>query len=237
MIDTSIYLNVFLTISGLFLGLNLLGILYSKLILVNGINQLSYIPKYKHRPSSFGKHLPLILMNLTIMCVVFPAGLYLMSDWIMVGYQNLWILLLQLVAVLLIDDFYFYCFHRLLHKSDFLFKKIHNIHHRARNPFPSDYLYEHPLEWLIGLLGPFIAFLILGGVSFPTIVLFLIIKVLHELDIHSGIKSSLYRHLPFAGINEYHALHHKYQDVHFASVFSLWDWVFRTNYLSKTAKK
>ena len=82
-----------------------------------------------------------------------------------------------------------------------------------------------------------IAFLILGGVSFPTIVLFLIIKVLHELDIHSGIKSSLYRHLPFAGINEYHALHHKYQDVHFASVFSLWDWVFRTNYLSKTAKK
>ncbi|MEY8212585.1 MAG: sterol desaturase family protein [Gammaproteobacteria bacterium] len=176
-------------------------------------------------------------MNITIMCIVFPAGLYLMSDWIMVGYQNLWIVLVQLVAVLLIDDFYFYCFHRLLHKSDFLFKKIHNIHHRARNPFPSDYLYEHPLEWLIGLLGPFIAFLILGGVSFPTIVLFLIIKVLHELDIHSGIKSSLYRHLPFAGINEYHALHHKYQDVHFASVFSLWDWVFRTNYLSKTAKK
>ena len=236
MIDTSIYLNIFLTIGGLFLGLNLLGIFYSKLILVNGINQLSYIPKHKHQPNSFRKHLPLILINLIVMCVVFPAGLYLMSDWIMVSYQNFWVVLLQLIAVLLIDDFYFYCFHRLLHKSDFLFKKIHKIHHRARNPFPSDYLYEHPLEWLIGLLGPFIAFLIIGGVSFTTMILFLIIKVLHELDIHSGIKSSLYRHLPFAGINEYHAMHHKYQDVHFASVFSFWDRVFRTHHLSKTAK-
>ena len=105
MIDTSIYLNIFLTIGGLFLGLNLLGILYSKLILVNGINQLSYIPKYKHKPSSFRKHLPLILINLTVMCVVFPAGLYVMSDWIMVGYQNLWVVFLQLIVVLLIDDF------------------------------------------------------------------------------------------------------------------------------------
>ena len=108
MIDTSIYLNVFLTIGGLFLGLNLLGILYSKLILVNGINQLSYIPKHKHQPNSFKKHLPLILINLIVMCVVFPAGLYLMSDWIMVSYQNFWIVLLQLIVVLLIDDFYFY---------------------------------------------------------------------------------------------------------------------------------
>ena len=237
MIETYSYLNMYLIVAGLWLGLNLLGIFYSKFILVNTTFPLSRIRDHNYNESSFRNHLPLILTNLLLMVVIFPVGLYLMSDWILVGYQNIWITLLQLFGVLLIDDFYFYCYHRLLHKSPFLFKKIHKIHHRSTSPLPADYLYEHPLEWMLGLLGPFIAFLILGGVSFATIFLFLIIKVLHELDIHSGIKSSIYRYIPFVGINEHHSMHHKYRDVHFASVFSIWDYVFRTHHLSKKPKK
>ena len=171
------------------------------------------------------------------MCVVFPAGLYLMSDWIMVGYQNFWIVLLQLIVVLLIDDFYFYCFHRLLHKSDFLFKKIHKIHHRARNPFPSDYLYEHPLEWLDWTVGSFHRLFDYGWGFIYHHGSVLIIKVLHELDmslrdenLHLNIDICRTNYLQ-VNTNEYHAMHtHKYQDVHFASVFSdlsgFWDRVF-----------
>ena len=116
-----------------------------------------------------------------------------------------------------------------MHKNKFLYERIHIIHHKASNPFPADYLYEHPLEWIMGLLGPFIAFLILGEVYFETIVLYLIVRVLHELDIHSGIKSSMYKYFPFAGVNEYHALHHKYHSNHFSSLFSFWDIIFKTH--------
>ena len=49
----------------------------------------------------------------------------------------------------------------------------------------------------------------------------------------SGIKSSIYRYIPFAGINEFHAKHHKFHNVHFASVFSFWDVIFKTHSNSK----
>ena len=128
-----------------------------------------------------------------------------------------------------IKDYFLLILIENIYKFLHLYKKIHIIHHKASNPFPADYLYEHPLEWMAGLLGPFIAFLILGEVYFETIVLYLIIRVLHELDIHSGIKSSIYKYFPFAGVNEYHALHHKYHSNHFASLFSFWDIIFKTH--------
>ena len=127
MIETYSYLNMYLIVGGLWLGLNLLGIFYSKFILVNTTFSLSHIRNHHYNESSFRDHLPLILTNLYLMVIIFPVGLYLMSDWILVGYQNIWITLLQLFGVLLIDDFYFYCYHRLLHKSPFLFKKIHKM--------------------------------------------------------------------------------------------------------------
>ena len=226
----SLYLNLFVAVSGLYLILNLLGLVYSKAILKTIISPTRSPMGFPiHDASLFKKHLPLILTNLLLMIIIFPAGLYLLSDWILEPYQNFGIVVGQLIAILLIDDLYFYGFHRLMHKNKFIYDKIHHIHHRAKYPFPSDYLYEHPLEWMLGSLGSFIAFLILGGVSLTTILLFLTIRTLHELDIHSGIKSSFYKHIPFAGTNEHHAYHHKYFLVHFASIFSVWDRVFKTH--------
>ena len=54
--------------------------------------------------------------------------------------------------------FIFIGFTDLMHKNKFLYEKVHIIHHKASNPFPADYLYEHPLEWIMGLLGPFYCF-------------------------------------------------------------------------------
>ena len=79
------------------------------------------------------------------MCLLFPLGILAISEWIIVPYNSFLIFLLQIAVILIIDDFYFYWFHRLLHKNKFLYEKIHIIHHKASNPFPADYLYEHPL--------------------------------------------------------------------------------------------
>ena len=167
--------------------------------------------------------------NLLIMCLLFPLGIIAISNFVIIPFDKFQILLFQIIVILIFDDFYFYWFHRLMHSNKFFFEKVHIIHHKASNPFPADYLYEHPVEWIIGLLGPFIGILIIGEVYFETIVLYLIIRILHELDIHSGLKSSIYRYFPFAGVNEYHALHHKHHVKHFASLFSFWDIIFKTH--------
>ncbi len=233
-INSAIYMASI--IGGLVLGLNLFGIVYSRLIFID-IFPFKYIKNHNYSFSKFKSHLPLIFINLSIMCVLFPFGIVVVSEWIIVPFNNYWYIFPQLIGILLIDDFYFYWLHRLLHKNKYLYQKIHKIHHKASNPFPADYLYEHPLEWMAGLIGPFIAFIILGGVFFETIIIYLIIRVLHELDIHSGIKSSIYRYIPFAGINEFHAKHHKFHNVHFASVFSFWDIIFKTHSNSKINNK
>lgn len=215
-------------IGGLCFSLNILGIIFSRLIIIDFF-PFKFIKNHHYNLSRFKKHLPLILINLLIMCLLFPIGIIMISDSIIVPYESIYTLFFQIIIILIVDDFYFYWFHRLMHKNKFLFKNIHIIHHKASNPFPADYLYEHPLEWILGLFGPFIAFLVLGEVYFETIVLYLIVRVLHELDIHSGIKSSSYRYFPFAGINEYHALHHKHHVKHFSSLFSFWDIIFNTH--------
>ena len=163
-------------IGGLILGLNVLGILYSRLILVD-IFPFKYIKNHNYSFPKFKAHLPLIVINLSIMCILFPVGIVLVSDWIIIPLNSYWYVLPQLIGILLIDDFYFYWLHRLLHKNKFLYHKIHIIHHKASNPFPADYLYEHPLEWMMGLLGPFIAFIILGGVFFETIIILSLIHI------------------------------------------------------------
>ena len=216
------------TIGGLCLALNLYGLIFSRLIIVDFF-PFKFIKNHNYNFLKFKKHLPLIIINLLIMCFLFPLGIIAISDFVIVPFDKFQILLFQIIVILIFDDFYFYWFHRLMHSNKFLFEKVHIIHHKASNPFPADYLYEHPVEWIIGLLGPFIGILIIGEVYFETIVLYLIIRILHELDIHSGLKSSIYRYFPFAGVNEYHALHHKHHVKHFASLFSFWDIIFKTH--------
>ena len=79
------------------------------------------------------------------------------------------------------------------------------------------------------MIGPFIGIFLLQGVSIYSFWLILIIRNLHELDIHSGLKSSyLTKYFPFSGTNEHHDLHHSILDGNYASSFSFWDKMFKT---------
>ena len=117
-----------------------------------------------------------------------------------------------------------------MHENKYIYSKIHKIHHRASTPFPSEYLYTHPLEWMIGMIGPFIGITLLGGVSIYSFWLLLIIRNVHELDIHSGLKSNfLIKKFPFSGTNEHHDLHHSILDGNYASSFTFLDKIFKTD--------
>ena len=57
-------------------------------------------------------------------------------------------LLLSLPLVLVWHDFYFYWTHRLLH-TRWLFRHVHGVHHRSRNPSPWAAFSFHPIEALV----------------------------------------------------------------------------------------
>ena len=46
-----------------------------------------------------------------------------------------WVIVLQLLFFIVLDDFLFYWMHRSLHESKWLFKKIHSTHHRIMTPW------------------------------------------------------------------------------------------------------
>ena len=221
--------QLYVTLSLLFL-INLYGFLYSIMI-----TSRFFSSKYKIQKDRFiefdiiKKRTPLILFNIIVLMILTSFGLIYFKNFFISDYTTLSIELVKLSVVLLVDDIFFYFLHRSMHESKYLYKKIHKIHHRANTPIPIDYIYVHPFEWLSGFIGPFIGMIILGGVSFNTFCAYLIIRNIHELHIHSGLKTSLLlKFIPFYGINEHHDMHHFKRDGNYASTFIFLDKIFKT---------
>ena len=103
------------------------------------------------------------------------------------------------------------------------------MHHKALSPLPIDILYVSIPELILVLFSSFLAILIRGGILPFSFVIFTIIKQLHEISIHSGIKSNkLIKKIPFYGTNEHHDNHHKMLKGNYASTFNIWDKIFNT---------
>lgn len=227
-------LTTLITTLSILLIINILGIIYSYLIVNNKILYSIKLQTRPHKIENFYSRVPLIIFNLFILVTVTGLGLYFLSDYIIREYQNFGWTVTEVLVVLLIDDVYFYFYHRLMHENKYIYRKIHKIHHRASTPFPSEYLYTHPLEWMIGMIGPFIGITLLGGVSIYSFWLLLIIRNVHELDIHSGLKSNfLIKYFPLSGTNEHHDLHHSILDGNYASSFTFLDKFFNTEIKTK----
>ena len=214
----------------LLLFINLIGFLYSYLIIKTDFFKDYKLQNRPHKIEDLRSRSPLICINIATLMLITGLGLYYFPDFIIKDFDGISIFIFEIIIVLMIDDIYFYLWHRLMHENKFLYKKIHKIHHRATTPFPSEYLYTHPIEWIVGMIGPFIGIYLLGGVSLYAFWIILIIRNLHELDIHSGLKSGyLTKYFPFSGTNEHHDMHHAYLKGNYASAFSFWDKIFKTS--------
>lgn len=62
-----------------------------------------------------------------------------------------WRHLVDFVAVLMLYDFFYYVVHRYLFHGNGYLRRVHGIHHQARQPTAIDGHYVHPVETLIGL--------------------------------------------------------------------------------------
>ena len=216
----------------LLLACNFIGFLISIISIHASFLHKYRIQKRKIKANVFYNRLPLIFFNILLLILISSIGLYYifpLFDPIL--NFSIYGVFIQLFIILLIDDFYFYVLHLWMHKNQYVLNHIHRIHHKAITPFALEYIYVHPLEWIMGYIGPFIAILVISLFSPVSIVafwLYQLIRNIHELDVHSGFKSFFSQWIPFWGESEHHDMHHEKLNGNYATTFTIWDQIFKT---------
>lgn len=135
--------------------------------------------------------------------------------------------IIQGVVGFLLTSFVAYWWHRAMHKSDFLWRMFHQLHHSPRRIEALTSFYLHPFDALAAtLLNAVCCYLILGlsangtGVS-------LLIAALYNIYIHADIKTPYWLGAVLQR-PEMHRVHHKH--LHHAQNYGLaiWDQLFGT---------
>ena len=214
-------------------GSNLFGLFYSMLVLKTNIFKSFRIQSKSYQEAIFRKRMPLFLFNFVILLFVAGTGSYLIYDSIETSFTSLWIIGLQVLFAFIVDDAWFYFFHRWLHENKFMLRHVHSIHHRATTPFPLEYLYAHPLEWMLGMIGVGIGFaliLIVMPINVYAIWIFGLLRNLHEIHIHSDLELPFFSNVPFLSKTKHHDDHHSKLAGNYASTFNWMDRIFKTTF-------
>lgn len=114
-----------------------------------------------------------------------------------------------------------------MHSNKYLYKHIHEQHHRLVVPYVYGAMYNHPVEaHLLDTVGAAVSFL-LSGMSLRTSIFFYGLTVVKTVDDHSGMwfpGNPFHRFL--TNNSAFHAVHHQLYGTKFnysASFLSLWD--------------
>ncbi len=140
---------------------------------------------------------------------------------------------LKLVVGILLLDFLFWLQHFINHKVPW-FWYFHSIHHSQKevNLF-TDFRY-HTLEYVVRHTIISVPFLILG-INYPTAVYFILFQTWFTRFYHANIRTNLGPLRYVLVTPQSHRVHHsiekQHQDKNFGSLFSIWDFMFRTQYL------
>ena len=213
----------------LLLSINSYGFIYSYLITSKSFLLNKRIQSKTNSLQVLKSRIPLVLFNIFILILLNIIGLYFFKTYYIKEYISFGVVFLEVLFILIIDDFFFYILHRTMHENKYIYKTIHKIHHRANTPIPIDYIYVHPFEWMSGMIGPFLGMFLIGGISIYSFWLYLIKRNFHEIHIHSGVKSSIINYIiPLYGNNEHHDIHHSQRDGNYSSTFIFWDRLLKT---------
>ncbi|MDB4606622.1 sterol desaturase family protein [Crocinitomicaceae bacterium] len=215
------------------LASNLFGLIYSMVVLKTNIFKSFRIQTKNYDSTIFRKRMPLFIFNFLILLSVAGIGSFLIYESMDTTVVSIWIIASQIFFAFVIDDVWFYFFHRWLHENKFMLKNVHAIHHRATTPFPLEYLYAHPLEWMLGMIGVVIAFaliLLVMPINIYALWGFGLLRNLHEIHIHSDLELPLLSKLPFLSKTKHHDDHHSKLSGNYASTFNWMDKIFNSTF-------
>ncbi|MEY4289409.1 MAG: methylsterol monooxygenase 1 [Bacteroidota bacterium] len=212
---------------------NFIGLLYSLIVLKTTWFSAFQIQKKSYEKGVFAKRMPRYLLNFSILLLLSGTGAYVGYPLFQLSPMSGWIIALQVFVAFVFDDIFFYFMHRWLHENKSMLKKVHYIHHRAHKPFPLEYLYAHPFEWMLGMVGAFLGFgliLLVMPVHIYSFWIFGALRNLHEIHIHSDLKFPGLSHIPGISTSKNHDDHHAKLSGNYASTFSWMDRIFKTKF-------
>jgi sterol desaturase/sphingolipid hydroxylase (fatty acid hydroxylase superfamily) len=167
-----------------------------------------------------------MITNLVFLGAILPFCLNL-------GPRPIWRHMVDIVVVLMVYDFFYYATHRFLFHGKPL-RKIHALHHQARQPTYIDALYVHPIETAIGLilfLGtiPLIAVLTGGPLNAVSMAVATVIFTQVNSINHTYVNLPYFPFKTLDHITSIHAAHHVDMNCgNYATLTMLYDWSFGT---------
>lgn len=159
--------------------------------------------------------------------------LFLLPFCITFQAQPLWQILLDGFIILMVYDLFYYCAHRFWFHGNGGMRKVHAVHHQARNPTYLDAHYVHPLETFVGLGGYFATVVVLAALLGPfhlatIVVTFVIYFQINQIN-HVYFQIPRF---PFNTLNWIVAKHHVHHiNMHkgnYATITLLYDKLFGT---------
>lgn len=147
--------------------------------------------------------------------------------------QPVWLILLDIVAILMVYDFFYYLTHRFLFHGQGYLRRVHALHHQARKPTYIDAFYVHPVELFIGIA------LFMGTVAllYPVLGTYNVaaVTIVYLVFVHLNTINHAFVDLPYSPfrtltwITKKHHVHHI--DMHkgnYATITLLYDKLFGT---------
>ncbi|EFA78624.1 C-4 methyl sterol oxidase [Heterostelium album PN500] len=157
------------------------------------------------------------------MIIVFHPAIQMLGFRSRVPLPSLPNLIFVLAVSFLLEDFYFYWIHRLLHQG-FWYKHIHKIHHDHSAPFGITAEYAHPIETLLLGVGTCLGPFLLTRDLF-TLWSWLAIRLYQTVECHSGYDFpwNPTNFIPFWGGSHFHDFHHETFVGNYSSTFTYLD--------------
>lgn len=221
-----------------------IGIIYQYLLIHTKLLDRIRLRNHPANPIRVRQHMKLVTINLCILAGLIFISLAPFSHLFSITTPSLWLGISQFLIIIVLDDIGFYVWHRMLHENRFLLRKIHVIHHQARYPAPLEFIYAHPVEWMVGSAGLVVGIIInihiFGTMNAYVLWAYGIFRTLHELDLHSSTRSIFCKYIPLVANVKHHDVHHLRAIGNYASTFTYLDKLLRTEtktFLEKTQPK
>lgn len=139
-----------------------------------------------------------------------------------------WVLVLQLLFCIYLDDFLYYWMHRGMH-GRFLLKHVHGRHHRVLAPWAITGHYMHPVEYVLTGTLAFVGPALLGA-HVALLWIWIVFRQWEAAEGHCGyaFPFSPTRWLPGSHGALHHDYHHARVRGNYAGFLPIWDRVFGT---------
>ncbi len=142
-----------------------------------------------------------------------------------------WELAALFIALLVLNDVWFYATHRLLH-SEWLFKHVHSVHHRSVDVSPFTSYSFHPVEALL-LTAWLVPVVLLFPIPLPLLGAMQLVGLFNNINAHLGYELQprwFIRVPPFSWLTSstFHNLHHAQVKGNYGLMLRVWDRVFAT---------